>query len=403
MRLLVLAPSYPFPPQDGVKLRLTNLLRRLPEGWTVDLLGFDAVEMPREEPLPPPIRGTGLRIPFPTRPPGWRAHRLAQALRPEPSLIWKFRSPALEGEVRGRAREADAVLAVGLQMTPYLELVPPGVPTALDNYNVESRILERLAGTRSGLKRWYWLWEARKLARSERRLLEKAGTVFAISETDREGMASLSPRARLATIPMAIDLGYFQWHDLLPEPAPPRFTFVGAFNWHVNEDAAHWLCTEVWPQVRAALPGAELHLVGRDPSETVRALGRDSSVRITGTVPDIRPYMRDSTALLVPLRYGSGVRTKILEAFAVGRPVISTSVGCEGLPVVHGEHLLIADGSREFAGACIHLARDPEHRARLCAAGRRFVDEMDADVTRAFHEAFARAFEAPPREPRPLR
>ncbi len=391
-RLLVLTPSYPFPPSDGVRLRLTNLLQRLPASWSLDLVAFDSVPEVLEQPLPEPLRGTALRVPYPASPRGLLATPLAQIARSEAALLWKFRSPAMATMVAERAANADAVLAVGLQMGQYLRQVPARTPTALDNYNVESRILSRMAATRPGPKRAYWLVEAAKLRRAERRVLRRAGTVFAISDVDRAVMQAMAPRARVRTVPMGIDLGYF--HPAEDTPASPAacFTFAGVFNWHVNEDAATWLCLDVWPRILRALPDAQLHLVGRDPSDAVRKLAQDPSVHVSGTVPDVRPYLWRSTALLVPLRYGSGVRTKILEGFAAGRPVVSTTVGCEGLPVHPGEDILVADSAEEFAGACVRLWQEPDASARLVAAAGALVREHDRQATLLLHQALAEAF-----------
>lgn len=391
MRLLVLSPCYPFPPQNGVQLRLVNLLRRLPPEYRLTLLCTDRVERVETEPLPEPWSGELVRIPLPPLVSGWRANSLVQAVRPLPSMLWKFRSPLFAATAAEYGRKADAALAVGLQMAQYLDSLPAGVPTAVDNYNVEHRILARMAETRTGPKRLYWTWEAFKLRRAEQRLLRRADAVFAISEVDRDGMAELIGKERLHTVPMGIDLEYFgaSGEGL---PADPSFAFVGAFNWHVNEDAADWVCSQVWPLLREKLPQAHLTLIGRDPSTAVQGFAKGAEATVTGTVPDIRPYVAASRAMLVPLRYGSGVRTKILEAFAAGRPVISTSVGCEGLPVTNGEHLLIADDAPSFAEACYRLATDEALAASLVRQARRLVEEHDHQATVKLQSALAAAF-----------
>lgn len=387
----MLAPSCPFPPENGVHLRVHGLLRRLPAGVEVDLLCFDAAG-PRESPLPEPYRGTLVRIPPPPLPSGWRAHPLVQLFRREPTLVWKFRSRELNAETTTRSTGSLGVLAVGLQMAPALDWVAPRVPGALDDYNIEWRILDRLAGSRSGLRRLYWKWEAAKMRRAERALLLKAWSVFAISEVDWQGLRELVPERDVLPVPMGIDRDFFRPPAHRRPPDTPHFCFVAAFNWHVNEDAALWLCGEVWPRVRAELPEARLSLVGRDPSPAVRELAALPGVTVTGTVEDVRPYVWDSTASLVPLRYGSGVRTKILEAFAAGVPVVSTPVGAEGLRVRDGEHLLLAGDAAGFAAACVRLAREPEVSPSLTTAAAEFAAEQDRRATAAYHAALLQAF-----------
>jgi glycosyltransferase involved in cell wall biosynthesis len=202
-------------------------------------------------------------------------------------------------------------------------------------------------------------------------------------------MAELAPRAAFEVIPNGVDEAFFGAVGERPAGLPPRFVFVGAMNWHVNEDAAGWMRRQIWPRIRTALPDAELYFVGREPSAEVRALADSPEVQVTGTVPDIRPYLQDGAAIVVPLRYGSGIRNKILESFAAGRPVVSTSVGAEGLPVRHGEHLLIADTDEEFAAACIRIIRHPDEAARLVAAGRAVVRQIDQQATDRVHRMFS--------------
>lgn len=388
--LLVLAPGYPWPVQNGVHIRTDTLLRRLPEGFRITLMCLDAVSELREEPLPAPFTGTCVRIPA-QRATGWKAHHYAQLLQPSASMIWKFHSPEMERQTAERSRKADAVLAIGLQMGQYLPAAAAGVPRLQDNYNVEWRILSRMAHTRPLSKRWYWLLESAKLRRDETRILNYADLVVAISEVDRTEMEALVPKQQFCTVTQGMDLEYWRATGERIPGASPIFCFVGAFDWHVNQDAAAWMTGQVWPRIRAALPNAELQLVGREPSAEVRQMGNEPSVTVTGTVPDIRPYVAQSTAVLVPLRYGSGVRTKILEAFAAGRPVVTTSVGCEGLPVRHGEHVLLADDEEGFANACVQLAREPETAARMVRAGYALAQEIDQSVTRNWRAALCQA------------
>jgi len=303
-------------------------------------------------------------------------------------MIWKFYTPEMAAEVRRQAASADAVLVVGLQMGQYLTEVPRAVPKVLDNYNVEWLILSRMAKTRPLSRRWFWQLEAWKLRAAEQRILRLADSVIAISDVDQAGMAELAPESKFYMVPNGVELATFSVAAAAATGNPPRFAFVGALNWHVNEDAAIWMCEQVWPIVRSALPTAELVLVGKDPSPAVRALARDPSVRVTGTVPDVRPFIAESTALIVPLRYGSGIRNKILEGFASGRPIVTTSVGCEGLPVSDGEHLIIADDADGFAKGCVRLVSDPALGKRLATAGRQLVSELDEEVTTRFEEVW---------------
>jgi glycosyltransferase involved in cell wall biosynthesis len=248
---------------------------------------------------------------------------------------------------------------------------------------VEWRILDRLSATRSGLRRLYWAREAAKLRREEARLLRAAEVVLATSEVDRAGFREIAPGHRVEvvgpSIPVSRDAARRR-----PPAGPPCFVFTGAFDWHVNQAAALWLCREALPRLRERLRAIRVHLVGKEPSVTVRELAAIPEVTVTGAVPDVRPHLLAATAAIVPLQYGSGVRYKILEACAAGTPVVSTSCGCEGLGMESERHLLVADGADLFARACARLATDGELWSRLSAAGTGFVRETNEASARAF-------------------
>src|SRR5262249_21774112 len=173
-------------------------------------------------------------------------------------------------------------------------------------------------------------------------------------------------------IPTGVDTEYFA--PVTASASEPRLVFTGSMDWLPNEDAMRFFCHEVLPLIRAEEPRTRLAIVGRTPTAAVRALA-DEHIEVTGTVADIRPFMRKATVYVVPLRIGGGTRLKIFEAMAMGQAVVSTTVGAEGLPVVDGEHAIIADGPRAFADAVVSLLRDARRRQALAAAARKLVVE----------------------------
>jgi polysaccharide biosynthesis protein PslH len=374
-RFLVLTPGDPFPPRDGVGIRVCELLKLL--DGEIDLLAFG--DRAAAEPLPASLRGTLRVIPRPPRP---ARGPLAQSLFGRPTTLETFLSDDYAAAVNAAVgKRPDLVIAIGLQMGQYLDRIPASIPRVLDDFNVEWRVLDRLADTKEGLRRAYWKREAAKLRDEEARLLRAAGQVIATSDVDREALQELAPRSRFwvvgASVPSA---------DSRPGPRSekPVFVYTAAFNWHVNVQAAEWLCCEVVPELRSRLGAFDIQLVGRDPSPEVRALAQIPEVTVTGPVPEIGPYLLNATAAVVPLRYGSGVRYKILEAFAHGTPVVSTTVGCEGLGLRDGRDLLIADDPAAFATACERIVREPALRDTLAAGGTRAVTEANAASARAF-------------------
>jgi glycosyltransferase involved in cell wall biosynthesis len=179
-------------------------------------------------------------------------------------------------------------------------------------------------------------------------------------------------------IPTGVDTEYFA-----PETAAvsePRLVFTGSMDWLPNEDAMRFFCHDVLPLIRVEEPRTRLSIVGRAPTAAVRALA-DEHIEVTGTVADVRPYMRKAAVHVVPLRIGGGTRLKIFEAMAMGQAVVSTTIGAEGLPVTDGEHALIADGPRAFADAVVTLLRDARRRDALARTARQLVvDHYDWSV-----------------------
>lgn len=372
----MLAPGNPYPPRDAVAIRVLEFLRLLER--PVDLLVFGDED--RVDDLPAPLAGRLIQVRRPAR----RARSpLSQSLFGDPTTLVSFRSVPYGARVRECLADRPAlVLAVGLQMGQYLDAVPSTVPTLLDDYNVEWKILDRLSELKAGLKRLYWRREALKLRRWESRLLNRPRMVLAISEVDRAGLQELVPGRDIRVVGPCIPAGA----DAAGERtgSEPVLVFTGAFNWHVNVQAAEWFCRSVLPRVQARVPDARVELVGKDPAPEVRELGRLEGVSITGTVPDVVPYLRKAAAAIVPLQYGSGVRYKILEAFSAGVPVVTTSVGCEGLGVRHGRELLIADDAEAFASACCELLQEAETRQSLARQGTEWLLEINRATAESF-------------------
>src|SRR2546430_1809329 len=210
--------------------------------------------------------------------------------------------------------------------------------------------------------------EWRKMRRCETRACTQATVTIAVSDVDRALLAAAAPGARVFTVPTGVDTSYFAPTGV-PE-SPARLVFIGSMDWYPNEDAMVFFIGEILPVIRRAVPDVEMTVVGRDPSERLRALGEAAGVRITGTVEDVRPWIADAAVYVVPLRVGGGTRLKIFEGLAMGKAVVSTTVGAEGLPLVDGTHFVRADGPAEFARAVVSLLRDRDRRRALGTAGR---------------------------------
>jgi glycosyltransferase involved in cell wall biosynthesis len=212
------------------------------------------------------------------------------------------------------------------------------------------------------------------MVRFEREQCRRFDQVVAVSESDAETFRTAYGAAHVAAVPTGVDIEYFAPMPLPPEPG--HLVFVGAMDWLPNVDGITWFVREVLPLVQQAVPGAHLSIVGRNPGTAIRRLAEaHEGVAVTGAVPDVRPYLARGAAVIVPLRVGGGTRLKIYEAMAAGRPLVSTAVGAEGLPIAPGEHYLAADSAPDLAAACIQLLRDPAAAEAMGRRGAQYVRE----------------------------
>jgi glycosyltransferase involved in cell wall biosynthesis len=309
-----------------------------------------------------------------------------------PSLVAGFDSPEFRREVRRAAAGCSLCCCFGLQMMQYVDCVPKTVPILLDNYNVESDILETMAATRRGLRRLYWRWQAYKLRSFERWALRRADRAIAISNSDRRRFLSLAPTARAVSIEVGMHLEPY-WRCDSSSAEPHAMVFVGSLNWHVNVAAVTWMVREVLPRVRAVLPDATLTAVGRAPTAEVRALSQAPGVSIHGDVPDVVPWLASASLVVVPLLYGSGVQHKVIEAMAAGKAVVTTSIGAEGIDAGPHQELCVADGATAFAEACVTLLQHPEQAQALgrharSRADRYRMERLVTDVQRLVNDVF---------------
>ena len=248
-----------------------------------------------------------------------------------------------------------------------------GVPLILDNHNVEHFILERYRQFETNpLKRLYAHREAVRLRAEERAACARATLALCCSDADRRYFAQLCPEARLHVVPNVVEIDESApSHD---EP-PPTLLYQGGMDWFPNRDAVKFFIESMMPRLRRAVPGIRFVVAGRGASSQFEQQFADMpDVYFTGTVPDMKPWVAGATVCVVPLRIGSGTRLKILEAAAMGKAVVSTRVGAEGLDFAGGKEIMIAGDADEFVGHTVQLLKDPCLRARIGAAARAKVE-----------------------------
>lgn len=246
----------------------------------------------------------------------------------------------------------------------------------LNAHNVEYQIAERMCSLERSLARRLALKvHARNMRSFELRAFNSADMVFSVSDEDRTQIDAMAGEGKGVLVENGVDVTYYSPRSVSEERCED-LVFVGSMDWLPNIDGMKWFVREVLPAIKAARPEAHLTIVGRSPHLDVQAMHNpEAGVVVTGTVDDVRPFIGKASVVIVPLRFGGGTRLKILEAFAMGKAVVSTSLGCEGILCKDDTHLLIRDDRRGFADACLKLMAKPEARRALGEAGRLLAGE----------------------------
>jgi glycosyltransferase involved in cell wall biosynthesis len=369
--ILVVTKLLPAPPDGGGKQRTLAILRQFSAHGDVSLIAFDdGADHAAIDQLGVHVHS----VPWPTTP--WAVFGGYLQSGSVSSARFGHRDLARAAEQVARARPPDVLVIEYAQLAPLVRNVD-APRMVLSMQNIESDLVARVARSRSVPTRTLLLAEAAAVRRLERRVLRVADVVSVVSETDR---AKLPPtRGRVIICPNGQEHpNLLSWRS-----SEPAAAFVGQLGWRPNVDGALWLGRKVWPLVRAARPDARLLLVGRQPAPAVRELA-GPDVDVTGTVPDVQPYLERASCTLAPLSAGGGSRLKILESLAAGRPVVSTSIGAEGLDDLVGHGIVVTDDPRSFADAVVALLNDAGWAERLGTEGHsRVVERYTWDKTLA--------------------
>jgi sugar transferase (PEP-CTERM/EpsH1 system associated) len=389
IKVLLLTPQTPFPPDQGAPIRNLSFVRYLGQDprYELSILSF---ARPDEDPAASPALTELAKycrmVKLVAHPPRRaKLSRLRDSLfSPLPDLAKRLASPQFEAALANLLQTGtfDVIQCEGLEMAPFMLHQRQGQAArlVLDEHNAEYLLQRRIfeQDWQSGWKRrpaalYSWL-QARRLAHYEREVLSRFDRAIAVSEPDRAALAGLGGTQRpIAVIPNGIDLAEFSLQHSPEEPA--SLVFTGTMDFRPNVDAVNWFAGEVWPLILAQKPEARFYIVGRRPTPAVVALQNRSGIEVTGTVPDARPYVRRSALYIVPMRMGGGVRFKVLEAMALGKAIVTTRMGADGIDLTAGQEALVADTAQDFAGQVVALLNDPARRQALALHGRRFVEE----------------------------
>lgn len=381
MRILWLKTELLHPVDRGGRIRTYAMLKALRRQHHITYAALDNGAVPEARALAVEYAHHVVTFPYDApsrRSIGFALGALRNLASPLPFTVWRF----LSAPMRRWVADADASGQFDVIVCDFL--FPAGnlpatrhTPTVLFEHNVEAQIWKRLGETSSGWRRKYLEQQWHRVTRYEAAQCLAVDQVVTVSADDSALIRDQYGAVRVGEVPTGVDT-----ESIRPTGGITRdqdhLVFLGAMDWLPNEDGAGFLLDDILPRVRRQRPSVRVSIVGRNPSPKLRAMAETiPGVTVTGTVPDVRPYLERASIMVVPLRIGGGTRLKILEGMAMELPVVSTAVGAEGLPLIPDQHILLADSGADFARALLALLDDP--------AGARALGGRAAAQVRAHH------------------
>lgn len=374
MHLLVIYPYIPYPLDRGTYQRTFNLLRELAKSHTIDLIALSENEAGMEH------RGVFSEfcrevrfIPF--NHPAWP--KLSERMfNSTPSTVQHWYAPQVESAIREQlaSRHYDLVHVCDIVLVQYFLDEHTDVPLSVDRSRVDLQFQKQRTAVMGGsLKDRVLAWEnISKMKRYEKRVAQRTNLQVLCGPDDETYVKQhISAKARTEVIANGVDLDYFDPEKTSTEQATePTLLFCGAMDYEPNIDALQWYFSTMHQDLRARIPNLKILIIGKSPVPQVQAYARLEGVTVTGSVPDVRPYYQESWAQIVPLRIGGGTRLKIVESLAMGTPVVSTSIGAQGLDLRQGQDALLADSPSAFVDALESVLKQPALRQSLSLQGR---------------------------------
>ncbi|MBC8087596.1 MAG: glycosyltransferase [Phycisphaerae bacterium] len=411
MHILWLKTELLHPVDKGGRIRTYNMLRELCREHRVTYLTLDdgtaapgAAELARE------YSHELVRVPFQTAAKGsprFFAELLRNVMSPLPYAVAKYESAEMRKSIiEHAARGADVIVCDFL--FPSLNVPDSlGVPTVLFQHNVEAVIWERhMQIAESSVKKLYMRRQWQRMLRHEQAECRRFDHVIAVSDQDADAFTREYGVTSVSEVPTGVDTQYFQADVTVPRRRN-NIAFTGSMDWLPNEDAIIWFTQSILPLVQARIPDSTFTIVGRKPTARILAMHGQNGIEVTGSVPDVRPYLNRAEVFVVPIRIGGGTRLKIYEAMAMGRAVVSTPVGAEGLPVVDGVHAMLRTEPQDLADAIVTVLSNPQQREAIERDSAALVREHYGwdGVARKFGDICQQVIDGPPgrkRRPQPV-
>jgi len=369
MNILYVCHRAPYPPKRGGKIRPFNMIRHWhQQGHHVHVasLARSVGEAAEARGIEAYCSGYDIDTVVETI---QRARMVTRLPLPQPSSMGYFYSHRLAAAIRRRLAERrwDLIFVHCSSVAQYVSHVHD-VPKILDFGDMDSQKWLEYANYKPfPLSLGYWL-EGHKMMAAEKHLARCFDLSTATTRAERQTLDDYRTGAKTDWFPNGVDASFFTPADGAYDP--DTISFIGRMDYYPNQECMTRFCRDVWPRLRQARPGLKLMIIGADPSPEIVALGQLSGVTVTGTVADVRPYVRGSALMVAPLAIARGTQNKILEAMAMGVPVVTSSAAAGGVDAEAPHHLLVADTADEIAAAVMRVVEQPRERARLAGAGR---------------------------------
>ena len=381
LKILFFSQRFPLPMDAGGKIRTGQMLKFLKEIF--DMTMVCNIESPKDDQYLDQVNTlcsefhavpwketTKYSVKF-----YWRV--LTRFFSSYPITVKNDYSKELEEKIEElvRIHSYDLLICDFLQPTLNFKNVMQGNRTLLFQHNVESMIVKRHYETASNvLMKWFWYVQWKKMVKYEKLMCQRFNGVVTVSEPDKATLEKEFDAEHVYAIPTGVDISYFSPNGTTPEPN--SLIYVGSMDWLPNEDAILYFAEQILPLIKQKVSGVKLTVVGRNPSDSLlHTLERCPEIQIVGRVDDIRPYISRHRVFILPLRIGGGTRIKVFEAMAMGKAIVSTHIGTEGLPLTNGEYVLLADTPSSFADAIVRLLKNNEDRRKIEEAARDFVEK----------------------------
>lgn len=396
MKILWAKSDFLHPTSRGGQIRTLETIKRLHARHEVHYIAYEKPDQPEG-----PERSSEycsyvypIKHPFPPRRSVAFAMQMVSSLMsPLPPSIARYTSEAMRSKIAElRAKHSfDSIVCDFLTPASNFDSLKGCV---LFQHNVETMIWRRhVEHAATPFHRTYFNIEASRTFKCEQRACKEAAHIIAVSDGDAAIMRDMFGVSNITPVATGVDVDYFR-RPAVESPHVADLVFLGSMDWMPNVDGVGYFVREILPRIRQRRPDCTVAVVGRSPFPEIAALpASDSKLQVTGTVPDVRPYLWGSTVSIVPLRVGGGTRLKIYESMAAGIPIVSTTIGAEGLDVSHGDNIRLADTAETFAEECIHLLDNAAARQHLSVKASHLVTSRFSwdRITRQFEDILVAA------------